>query len=79
MNIMKNQHNFHSGERLNIREFCFRAALLFMPPVTAFYLMQFIYGAWPWQTGLQAAAAIILAPFLFGMGVITKNACAAQN
>ena len=50
-----------------------------MPPVTAFYLMQFIYGAWPWQTGLQAAAAIILAPFLFGMGVITKNACAAQN
>lgn len=60
MNIKKNQHNFHSGERLNIREFCFRAALLFMPPVTAFYLMQFIYGAWPWQTGLQAAAANIL-------------------
>ena len=34
-----------------------RAALYLLPPVTAFYLMQFLYGAWPWQTAPGAALA----------------------
>ena len=34
-----------------------QGALLLIPPVTAFYLMQFILGAYPWQMSLGAAAA----------------------
>lgn len=37
-----------------------RAALFLLPPVTAFYLMQFLYGAWPWQTAPGAALANVI-------------------
>lgn len=60
MKIKLSQRKVHLEERLDMRELCSRAALLFLPPVTAFYLMQFVYGAWPWQTEILAAAANIL-------------------
>ena len=60
MKIKLSQRKVHLEERLDMREPCSRAALLFLPPVTAFYLMQFVYGAWPWQTEILAAAANIL-------------------
>ena len=37
-----------------------RTALFLLPPVTAFYLMQFLYGAWPWQTAPGAALANVI-------------------
>ena len=50
-----------------------RAALFLLPPVTAFYLMQFLYGAWPWQTYLDYdinfEGRIALSPSIrFGLG-----------
>ena len=37
-----------------------RTAFFLLPPVTAFYLMQFLYGAWPWQTAPGAALANVI-------------------
>ena len=45
MKIKLSQRKVHLEERLDMRELCSRAALLFLPPVTAFYLMQFVYSA----------------------------------
>ena len=39
------------------RALLLQAALLLVPPVTAFYLMQFILGAYPWQMTLGVVAA----------------------
>ena len=39
------------------RALLLQAALLLVPPVTAFYLMQFILGAYPWQLTLGVVAA----------------------
>ena len=82
MKIKLSQRKVHLEERLDMREPCSRAALLFLPPVTAFYLMQFVYGAWPWQTEILAAAANILCIaavyflllFFAGDGFLRKSA-----
>lgn len=39
------------------RALLLQAALLLVPPVTAFYLMQFILGAYPWQMSLGVVVA----------------------
>ena len=55
-----------------------RAALFLLPPVTAFYLMQFLYGAWPWQTAPGAALAnvICVGALYFLMCGLTGRRCA---